>query len=201
MHINAHEPNGKKSQLSLVLSVVTTPIKVYLHWEKANAKSVFFFYLCRCSMWILNWIPYELILKQCHFRFRININGPLEAHSHRTKAETKTKIPVCRFYRPQRSCGKVMFSQASVILLTGKGCVEDNPPEQTPPQADTPLGRHTALPGHPLPGACYDIPPCPVCAGINPPPPTATAADGTHPTGMHSVFRFRLRFRSVWTSP
>ena len=25
------------------------------------------------------------------------------------------------FYRPQRSCGKVMFSQASVILFTGGG--------------------------------------------------------------------------------
>ena len=27
------------------------------------------------------------------------------------------------FYRPQRSCGKVMFSQASVILFTGGGCL------------------------------------------------------------------------------
>ena len=27
--------------------------------------------------------------------------------------------------------------------------------------------------------------PCPVHAGIHP-PPAATAADGTHPTGMHS---------------
>ena len=67
-------------------------------------------------------------------------------------------------YRPQRSCGKVMFSQASVILSTGD-------------VAETPLGRHP--PGrHPL---------CPVHAGINsPPPPMATAVDGTHPTGMHS---------------
>ena len=48
------------------------------------------------------------------------------------------------FYRPQRSCGKVMFSQASVTL------------------------------GQTRPG--------------QKPPPTATAADGTHPTGMHSCF-------------
>ena len=45
------------------------------------------------------------------------------------------------------------------------------------PQADTPLGRHTPQ---------ADTP------GQTPPPPkTATAVDGTHPTGMHSsVFSF-----------
>ena len=52
-----------------------------------------------------------------------------------------------------------------------------------PPLADTfPLGRHppgqTPLGRHP--------PPCPVHAGIPPRPPAASAADGTHPTGMHS---------------
>ena len=34
----------------------------------------------------------------------------------------------CYFYRPQRSCGKVMFSQASVILSTGGGGVWQTPP-------------------------------------------------------------------------
>ena len=34
------------------------------------------------------------------------------------------------FYRPQRSCGKVMFSQLSVILSTG-GCLADNQPRGT----------------------------------------------------------------------
>ena len=58
-------------------------------------------------------------------------------------------------YRPQRSCGKVMFTQASVTVH-GE-CLADPPPQQT-----------------------------------------ATAADGTHPTGMHSccllyVNRFRSR--------
>ena len=57
-------------------------------------------------------------------------------------------------YRPQRSCGKVMFSQASVILFTRRGVW------QTPPWPDTPL-----------------------------PPEMVTAADVTHPTGMHSCLK------------
>ena len=42
------------------------------------------------------------------------------------------------YYRPQRSCDKVIFSQASVILSTGgAGCVSQNGLGQTPPpQAD-----------------------------------------------------------------
>ena len=59
-------------------------------------------------------------------------------------------------YRLQRSCGKVMFSQASVILAG-----RHPPGRQLPNRADTPLGRH-------------------------PPQQTATAADGTQPTAMHS---------------
>ena len=56
------------------------------------------------------------------------------------------------YYRPQRSWGKVMFLQASAILLTGGGGVSasvhagiPHPPplrEQTPPGADTPGSRH-----------------------------------------------------------
>ena len=60
-------------------------------------------------------------------------------------------------YRPQHSCDKVMFLHMSVILFTG-GRVSARPP----PLGQTPPGRH------PLP------------------PQTATAADGTHRTGMHS---------------
>ena len=40
------------------------------------------------------------------------------------------------FYRPQRSCGKVMFSQASVILFMGG--VWQTPPGQTPIPGQTP---------------------------------------------------------------
>ena len=81
-------------------------------------------------------------------------------------------------------------------------------PQQTHPLARHPCpvyaGIHT-----PLPSACWEThplaqcmlgytPPCPVHAGIHtplpsacwdthpPPPPAATAVDGTHPTGMHS---------------
>ena len=42
--------------------------------------------------------------------------------------------PNFNYYRPQCSCGKIMFSQASVILFTGGVW-------QTPPP-DIPLGRH-----------------------------------------------------------
>ena len=42
------------------------------------------------------------------------------------------------FYRPQRSCGKVMFLHMSVILSTGCwGCLVD-----TPPPGRHPPGRH-----------------------------------------------------------
>ena len=55
------------------------------------------------------------------------------------------------FYRPQRSCGKVMFLHLSVILFT-EGCLTQCMLGYTPslpsacwgnPQADTPLGRHS----------------------------------------------------------
>ena len=61
------------------------------------------------------------------------------------------------YYRPQRSCGKVMFSQASVILSTrGQGVRVADTPWADTPQADTsprqtpPPGRHTPS-RHPTP--------------------------------------------------
>ena len=63
------------------------------------------------------------------------------------------------------SCGKVLFSQASVILST-RGVY-------TPPAKHTPLGRHPRQADTPL-------------------PQTATAADRAHPTGMHSFFLCHL---------
>ena len=64
-------------------------------------------------------------------------------------------------YRPQRSWGKVIFSQASVILLTGEvGCLV--------------LGGLVS-------GDAW---------WRTPPPETATAAGGTHPTGMHSCLDY-----------
>ena len=70
-----------------------------------------------------------------------------------------------RYYRPHRSCGKVMFLHLSVILSTGGVC-------QTPPTSGTHL-----LDRHPL--------------GRQPPGQTSpqdTAVDGTHLTGMHSCY-------------
>ena len=60
-------------------------------------------------------------------------------------------------YRPQRSCGKVMFLHLSVILL--KGGVADTP------RADTP----------------WETPPCTVHAGRY-----RQQVGGMHPTGMQS---------------
>ena len=48
----------------------------------------------------------------------------------------------CCFYRPQRSWGNVMFLQASVILLTGRGRgYLTTPRADPPPRADTPQSR------------------------------------------------------------
>ena len=91
----------------------------------------------------------------------------------------------------KRSCGKVMFSQACVKNSVHKGGGVAN----TPPLSRHLLGRPPPLVGrHPSPGQTppgqTDNPP-----GQTPPrqtPPsaqhTATAADGTHPIGMHSCW-------------
>ena len=79
-------------------------------------------------------------------------------------------------YRPQRSCGKVMFLHLSVILFTG-GCLPQCMLRYTHPWADilrvdTPCPVHagihtfTPCPVHsgihiPLPSACWDTPPLP----------------------------------------
>ena len=72
----------------------------------------------------------------------------------------QTTPKVCYFYRPQRSCGKVMFLHLSVILFTGRGVCH------TSPWADTTLGRH-----HPLAQCMLGY---------------GQQAGGTHPTEMHS---------------
>ena len=72
----------------------------------------------------------------------------------------------------KRSCRKVMFLHMSVNHSVHRGvcipaCIK----------ADTPR-----------PTACWDtLPPRSVNAGIHA-PPAATAADGTHPTGIHSCY-------------
>ena len=119
-------------------------------------------------------------------------------------------------YRPQRSWGKVIFSQASVILLTGGSAsvhagippgpdtpLEQTPWEQTPPRSRPPRSR----PPQEL------TPPRSRPPGSRPPPgadsPGAEHAGrygqhtgGTHPTGMQSCFEnditIKLRCHHVY---
>ena len=112
------------------------------------------------------------------------------------------------------SCGKVMFSQASVCLSTGgRGGVQPLgqnhlPARHTPPWTDTPghtppRQTHTPLARHPPPGDTPGQNPTqadtPVGRHPHPtlplPPPrqTATALDGTHPTGIHSCTKFTTK--------
>ena len=67
-------------------------------------------------------------------------------------------------YRPQRSWGKVIFSQACVIMFTGG--------VPGPGRVCLVRGVLCLVPGGPG----------------GDPPQTATATGGTHPTGMHSCF-------------
>ena len=75
------------------------------------------------------------------------------------------RVLIC-YYRPQRSCGKVMFLHLSVILSTGGRGVSSSGPEggQTPP------GRH---------------PPAQCMLGYG------QQVDGTDPIGMHSCWTCR----------
>ena len=90
------------------------------------------------------------------------------------------------YYRPQRSCGKVMILHLSVILYTvGGGCIPactwaNTPPGQTPPQGRPP--RKT--------------PPQAAPPWADTPQQTATVADGTHPTGMHSCFLKKIHIEN-----
>ena len=69
-----------------------------------------------------------------------------------------------------------MFSQASVILFTGGRGVSQHALGQTPPLADnSPLADTTQADTRPL--------------GRH--PQTASAAHGTHPTGMHSCLSLK----------
>ena len=92
-----------------------------------------------------------------------------------------------------------MFSQAYAILFTSPPLVDT--PWANTPRADTPLVRHpsradtprqTPAPGRHPPAASRH-PPGQTFPGQTP-PQIATAADGTHPTGMHSCLYWRIEF-------
>ena len=93
---------------------------------------------------------------------------------------------IFHFYRLR--CGKVIFSQASVILFTGGWCGSHPPPDRHTPRIYTPSGRHTPWAdtplGHTPPRQTHPWAHTPLDRHAT--PGMATAADGTHPTGMHS---------------
>ena len=107
----------------------------------------------------------------------------------------KWKQLIIIFTVRKRRCGKIMFSRACIKNSVYGGGVQPHPLGRHPPgrhPADRhPLGRHP-LGRHPLckhPQA--DIPrqthPLPLVDTPLPPAhQTASASDGTHPTGMHS---------------
>ena len=115
-------------------------------------------------------------------------------------------MKMCSFYRPQRSWVKVIFSQASVILITGGGSASvhagipltplplgpGRPPRLGRPQdqADT-----LARPGR------HPYPPGP---GRHTPPPRAEhtwrygqQVGGMHPTGMQSCYHLQRSWGKV----
>ena len=94
-------------------------------------------------------------------------------------------------YRPQRSWGKVMFSQACVILFTG-GCLPQCMLGYYTPLGNRhpPQSRHSPQSRHPPSRADTPLPCCRHPQEQTPPRDTATAADGTHPTGMHSCLKY-----------
>ena len=116
-------------------------------------------------------------------------------------------LVTCHYYRPQRSCSKIMFLHLSVShSVHGGGGVSQHALGQTPPGQTYPSmhwGRHptgTHISQHALgqtppqtyPSMRWDRHPplgrhIPACTGADTPPPTATAVDGMHPTGMHCL--------------
>ena len=114
------------------------------------------------------------------------------------------KTELCRIvricYRPQRSCGKVMFLHLCHSVHRGKGVSGRHPRWADPPpphRQTSPRQTPLAVPdSHPLGRQPRQTPPGRHPLGSHPPgrhpppadtpPAAATAADGTHPTGMHS---------------
>ena len=99
-------------------------------------------------------------------------------------------IPRQIYYRPQRSCGKVIFSQAYVShsVHGGGGCLPLVPEGCV-------CHTHTSLSRHPPPQADTpgQTPPCPVHAGIH---PQSSACWDTH-TPLHSTCWDMVNKRAV----
>ena len=89
------------------------------------------------------------------------------------------------FYRPQRSWGKVIFSEACVNNSVHGGSPGPHPGGQVEGSGQGDLQAHTWWGVGVFHHAMRQTPPH---------QQTATAADGTHPTGMHSCLSYGLRF-------
>ena len=97
-------------------------------------------------------------------------------------------------YRPQRSWGKVMFLHVSVILYPSMPCSR-SPRGWVLSQHALQVSRPT--PGGKLRGLAGGGLQAQHALRQTPPPPTATAAGGTHPTGMNA-FLFSCSFQQIF---
>ena len=84
------------------------------------------------------------------------------------------------YYRPQRSSEGYVFTRVCHSVHRGvclSACWDTTPQEQTPPEQTPPGGDplEQTPPREQIPRSRH--------------PQTATVADGTHPTGMHSCYR------------
>ena len=90
-----------------------------------------------------------------HIAFLNEVDESAQLHESQVILNAIRRSGILFYYRPQRSCGKVMFLHLSVILFTGvclPQCMLGYIPRAgTPPWADTLLGRH--LPGRHPPSA------------------------------------------------
>ena len=101
---------------------------------------------------------------------------------------SENKLLIRFNYRPQRSWAKVMFLQASIILLTGGVSASVHagippPGNHTPPGADTPPGPDTPGIRHP-PGTRHPRDQTPPRADTHPPGADPPGPD-THPQSTH----------------
>ena len=119
-------------------------------------------------MWII--VPFKVLL----FFFLHSEKSQNVPESH-VSLQCKCHVLMCQvliastfgyFYRPQRSCGKVMFSHLSVSHSVHRGVSATHTPLGRHPLPSACWHTHTPLPSacwdtHPLPSACLDTPPLP----------------------------------------
>ena len=105
-------------------------------------------FLLLTQLFILLLLVSFALYKMCYF---VNLTSCLRTVQSSGKCNTDPEFPRGRstspkmkegaltcYYRPQRSWGKAIFSQASVILLTGGECLT----RQIPPSRYTPWQVH-----------------------------------------------------------